>query len=194
MERNRKLGLPLITLFALLGAVAASAAVSTAGTLAGVTMPEKVTVAGTPLVLNGMGLRTATIFAAKVYVAGLYVKEKSTKEAELLAAPGPKQVRMQFLRDVSRDKIAGAWGDSLEKSRDQFAGDIEKLKALMPTVKEGDRMAYTILPDGVEVSVNDEAKGKIAGGAFAKAVLTTWLGDKPPTEDLKRGMLGLTEK
>ena len=41
--------------------------------LKGVRMPDQITVAGQPLVLNGMGLRGATISRINVYVAGLYL-------------------------------------------------------------------------------------------------------------------------
>lgn len=48
-----------------------------AGTKAGVTMRDTVTVANKQLVLNGMGLREATFLNIDVYVAGLYVDRKS---------------------------------------------------------------------------------------------------------------------
>jgi len=35
-----------------------------------------------------------------------------------------------------------------------------------------------------------ELKGTIEGDDFATALLRVWLGAKPPTEDLKEGMLG----
>ena len=42
-----------------------------AASLAGVTLPDTAQVAGTTLVLNGLGLRKK--FVVKVYVAGLYL-------------------------------------------------------------------------------------------------------------------------
>ena len=48
-----------------------------AAELAGVVMPEQVTVDGKTLVLNGLGLREATFLRVDVYVAGLYLEEKS---------------------------------------------------------------------------------------------------------------------
>jgi hypothetical protein len=62
----------LVLLFiALLGRSAA------AGKLAGVALPDSITVESKTLVLNGMGIRKATIFRAKAYVAGLYLENKS---------------------------------------------------------------------------------------------------------------------
>jgi len=47
-----------------------------AATLAGVTLPDTVNVGNTRLLLNGLGLRTK--FMVKVYVAGLYLAQKSS--------------------------------------------------------------------------------------------------------------------
>ena len=160
--------------------------------LKGVRMPDQITVAGQPLVLNGMGLRSATIFRINVYVAGLYLKSKTSDENAALAAAGPKQVRLQFLRGVDPGKIAGALDESLGqgKYKDKYKDAIAKLKALIPAVKEGDRMTYTFLSDSTEFAVNDTVKGTLPGGEFGKAVLSAWIGEKPPTKDLKQGLLG----
>ena len=47
-----------------------------AGSLAGVSLPDSQQVAGKTLALNGLGLRTK--FMVKVYVAGLYLEQKSS--------------------------------------------------------------------------------------------------------------------
>ena len=54
-----------------------------ASTLAGITMPETVQVGSTPLVLNGMGLRTK--FMVKVYVAGNF-RTAGAIQADYIAA------------------------------------------------------------------------------------------------------------
>ena len=50
-----------------------------AGTLAGVTLPDKADVDGKSLVLNGMGLRKKLVI--KVYVGGLYLPQKEKSAA-----------------------------------------------------------------------------------------------------------------
>lgn len=50
-----------------------------AASVAGVTLPDTATVGSTRLVLNGLGLRTK--FVLKVYVAGLYLPQKSSDAA-----------------------------------------------------------------------------------------------------------------
>jgi long-chain acyl-CoA synthetase len=40
------------------------------------------------------------------------------------------------------------------------------------------------------VALNGQEKGTISGDDFGKALLRVWLGDHPPSEDLKAGLLG----
>src|SRR5579884_3375051 len=79
-------------------------------TLAGVTLPDSVQAGGKTLVLNGVGLRTK--FMVKVYVAGLYLEQKSSDPNAILVSPGPKRLVMHFVRDVSRNQMADAFKES----------------------------------------------------------------------------------
>src|SRR6187549_3606542 len=74
----------------------------------GVNMPDQVTVDGTKLVLNGMGLREATVFNVNVYVAALYLLKRSSDGEKIAAAEEPKQMRIQFVRNVSKNDMAEA--------------------------------------------------------------------------------------
>src|SRR5215831_7712851 len=74
-----------------------------AGTLNNLNLPDTAQVGSKPLVLNGMGLRTK--YMVKVYVAGLYVPQKSSDPAAILKADLPKRVVMHFVRDVSKSQL-----------------------------------------------------------------------------------------
>ena len=176
------LGALLLTLLALNAAQAA--------TLAGVQMPDQVTVDGTTLVLNGIGLRTA--FFVKAYVGALYLKQRTTHGKVVLDSPQPKQVMLKFLRDIGRDRLASGWSDELQKVAGKSAAPaIDQFTKLIPDVKEGDTMSFTWRPGvGVEVAVNGQVRGSIAGDAFARSLFALWFGKKPGDESLKRGMLG----
>ncbi|HEY1965075.1 MAG TPA: chalcone isomerase family protein, partial [Acidobacteriaceae bacterium] len=65
-----------------------------AATLAGVTLPDTAQVGGKTLVLNGLGLRTKMM--VKVYVAGLYLEQKSSDPNAIIKADAPKQIIMKF--------------------------------------------------------------------------------------------------
>src|SRR5215472_8810263 len=83
-----------------------------AGTLNNVTLPDTNQVGSTPLVLNGMGLRTK--YMVKVYVAGLYIPQKSSDAAAILKADVPKRIVMHFVRDVSKSQLTDGFTESFE--------------------------------------------------------------------------------
>ena len=86
-----------------------------AGTeIAGVAVPATVDAGGQTLVLNGAALRKKSII--KVYVAGLYLPARSQDANAILASDGPRELRMQFVRDVGKDKMCEAWDESLENN------------------------------------------------------------------------------
>jgi Chalcone isomerase-like len=61
-----------------------------AASLAGVTLPDTVTVGNTQLLLNGLGLRTK--FMVTVYVAGLYLAQKSSDADAVVKADEAKRM------------------------------------------------------------------------------------------------------
>lgn len=176
-------------------AFAVTAGSAAAGRRAGVTMADTVTVGGTQLHLNGMGLREATWLKVDVYVAGLYVERVSSDPAKLLASDQTKLLVLRFKRDVGHDDIAKAWSEGFRNNPTvpyaQLKRSIDQLNAWMPSFKEGDTLAFLYIPGkGVAVDINNQRKGIIAGDDFARALYSIWLGPNPPGGDLKRGLLG----
>src|SRR5262245_55406273 len=85
----------------------------------GVRMPERIEESGKKLELNGMGLRTKTILAIKVYVAGLYLEKRSTEAKSVISSEQGKRVQLVFLRSVDRSQVA----DAIEQGFARNAGD-----------------------------------------------------------------------
>jgi hypothetical protein len=169
-----------------------------AGTeIAGVAVPATVDAGGQTLVLNGAALRKKSI--VKVYVAGLYLPAKSSDATAILASDGPRELRMQFVRDVGKDKMCEAWDESLENNSPgadaQLQGEFKQLCGFMQDLKKGDVMTFTYLPaTGTSVDIAGQHKGTIAGKPFADALFKSWIGPKPgPGEDFKRHLLGVKE-
>jgi len=164
--------------------------------LEGVKLEPTAQVAGAALQLNGAGLRTRAIF--KVYVAGLYVPQKSSDATALLAQKGPRRISITMLRNVDADSFAGALNDGLRANHTEaqvaaLKTQIETLNANLKAVgeaKKGDVIHFEYLPEsGTRVTVNGQARGTaIAGEDFFTAVLRVWLGDKPVDADLKKGL------
>ena len=164
-----------------------------AGTLAGVTLPDTVTVGNTSLLLNGMGLRTK--FVVKVYAAGLYLPQKSSDAAAIIKADEPKRIVMQFLHSASKGQMADAFSESFANNSPDAAktmkADIDRFIAALEPVKPGDQMVFTYVPGkGTTFALNGSDKLTIANQAFAPVLFSVWLGPKPPNADLKKGLLG----
>lgn len=163
--------------------------------VAGVKVADKTRVGSAELVLNGAGIRTRVFF--KVYVGALYMTEKKSAAAEVLAQKGAKRVALTMLRDLSGKQLSEAFESGIQANNAAAEAEamkprIAELLALFTDAKEGDVILLDFLPEsGTVVTVNGAVKGKpIAGEDFYRALLRIWLGDKPVDDDLKKGMLG----
>ncbi|HEU4727461.1 MAG TPA: chalcone isomerase family protein [Kofleriaceae bacterium] len=179
----------------LITAVIAAPGISHAGKKAGVSMPDTIIVAQRPLVLNGMGLREATMLKIDVYVAGLYLEHASSNSGRIVASSEVKRLVLRFVRDVDRDDILEAWHDGFKHNATvplaTLKPQIDRLDAWMPAFSEGDTLTFTYVPgEGVTVEVNGKARGVLKGDDFARSLFSIWLGPRPPTDDLKRGLIG----
>lgn len=167
-----------------------------AAEVAGVRIEEKLKVGGSELVLNGAGLRSKVFI--KLYVGALYVSQKSAAPGSLIDATSPRRMSLRLLRDIGADTLYGALDDGLSNNNTpaelaEIKVPSEQFGALMKgigKVKEGDTVAIDFTAEGVAVSLNGEVRGKVAGPAFARALLKVWLGDKPADGSLKKALLG----
>ncbi len=161
--------------------------------LAGVKMPDTTVVAGKTLQLNGVGLRKKAIF--KVYVGGLYLEAPSHDAAAIMASDAPKAIKMHFLRGIGRSTMVDAFKEGFEgNAKDKLTSQkaaIDKFLGMVADVKDGDVWTFAYDPaKGTSVFHGDREVGTIEGKEFAQALFSIWLGPKPPSEDLKKGMLG----
>ncbi|MFC1609323.1 chalcone isomerase family protein [Myxococcota bacterium] len=177
-------------------AVAALAALSSspaaAGKKAGVTMPGSVNVGGKKLVLNGMGIRQATVFNINVYVAGLFLEKMSSDPASIIKSEQNKHLVLHFVRDVDRDDLVDAFEDGFENNGpSSLEPRVKKLIGWMSDVEVGDRIELTYVPKkGTTVSVGGKKKGSVDGADFAGTLLKIFVGPEPPNTSLKTGLLG----
>jgi long-chain acyl-CoA synthetase len=166
-----------------------------AAEVGGVHLPDRTTVAGKELVLNGAGVRTRLMF--KVYVASLYLPAKAGDLAGTLAQ-SPRRVQLDMLRDVGAEDLVNALVDGMKGAN--AAQDLaavkpqtDQLVALMKTIGEarkGDVVTIDYVDGETRVGHNGKALGAIAGAAFNDALLRVWLSDKPVQADLRKAMLG----
>jgi len=187
-------GLPLLrAVFLFLVALVASSLNLNAASLAGVTLPDTEQVGGKTLVLNGMGIRTK--YMVKVYVAGLYMEQKSSDANAIIKSDAPKQIVMKFLHGASKSQMSDAFdegfSDNAPEAKKTMKAQIDQLLGGLDAVKTGDTMVFTCVPGtGSSLAINGQNKVTIADPAFAPVLFAVWLGPKPPNADLKKGMLG----
>lgn len=169
------------------------AAPALARELSGVSMPDAMTLGEKSVKLNGMGIRKKAIF--KVYVAGLYLEAPSKDAAAILAADAPRLIRMHYVRDVDKGKITEAFREGFENNAKELSakqkGPIDRMIAAVPDLKDGQTMSFAYVPGkGTTLSCDGKDLFSAEGKEFADAVFLLWLGPKPPSEDLKKGLLG----
>jgi len=168
------------------------AASSFAAELNGVTAPETTTVDGKELKLNGQGLRRKFIF--DVYVASLYVENKSADGAAILGKDEIRRCDMAMLRDLDKASIFDALKNGFEKNAgDKFPAlkeRLEKFGAVITDLKKGQALTIVYVP-GKGTRVEGQGSSYSAEGKeFADALFSVWIGQFPVDENLKKGLLG----
>ena len=177
-----------------LGALPAAQAVQ----VQGVNIEDSATVGGKSLVLNGAGARIKAVF--KVYAIGLYLTEKKSTPADVLALSGPKRFKIVFLRELTSDEFGQAFltgiNKNLEKDeKTKFVNQITKFGDLFTEfegVKKGDVIIGDYNPAvGTTISLNGKQLGSsLPDVGFYNAILRIWIGANPADNLLKPALLG----
>src|SRR3954465_6601156 len=128
---------PFIASAGLVCAAALGVATSPARDLAGVTMPEKVSISGKQLRLNGMGVGTKGLF--KVYVIALYLETPTSDARSAVKADEVKRIVLTMLRDVSREKFVQAVEKDMMHNPGMpmaaLRGRLDLLESVLPALK-----------------------------------------------------------
>jgi len=168
-----------------------------AADLVGVSLPDVRMVNGTPLRLNGIGLRTFSILGVHIYVAGLYLEQRSENPDAILQSQGAKLIDIRFLRDVSADDAREAWLDGFNQNCKApcFLDPVEVHRFLLavPPVHRGDSATLLFTEGRLQITFNGHVLGDITDQHFATVILTTFIGPVPPTPRLKRELLGMRD-
>ncbi|HZR37049.1 MAG TPA: chalcone isomerase family protein [Nevskia sp.] len=195
MERlNHRIG----GIVLLAAAAAAMPAASMARTVEDVELKDSVQIGGASLSLNGAGLRSKFgLFG--VYVAGLYLPQKSSDADSIVKAHEPRRLVLKMRRSVGTDKMTEAFHEGVANNLNaqQLAALKPKLDLLdrslsgVSELKEGDEIDLDFGADGsTRVTYNGQQKDAIPGADLSEALLKIWLGRKPVQDDLKQELLG----
>jgi len=167
-------------------------------TIEGQPYEEQMQLAGSTLLLNGVGLRQVAWF--KGYAAGLYLTRKATTTDQALSAPGPTRLQIRMLVDVDTIEFSKSFNRGIRRNTPaaQQAALGERMQAFdqiilgVGKVKTNDAIDIDFLPGrGVVLSVNGKPRGApVPGDDLYAALLRIFLGDKPADPELKQGLLG----
>jgi hypothetical protein len=162
--------------------------------VAGVRLPDSVRSGGSTLVLNGAGVRKATVFRVQVYAAALYVRERTTNASEILREDQPKNLMAVMKRDVSHDQIAPAFREGVERSAGADApalrSEIDAFERWIPGMREGQNLTVAYAPaSGLTVSSSARADVFKATPRFAVALFGLWIGPRATDADLRTALL-----
>ena len=186
-----------LALMACLGLATAAAAAAPVD-VAGVKLEDRLALAGSPLQLNGAGVRYKAVF--KVYTAGLYLGQKASTAEEVLAAPGPKRVAITMLRDIDANELGKLFTKGVEENspRSEMVNLIPGLLRMgqmfadQKQLKAGDTFTIDWLPGtGTLITVRGVPQPEpVKEPAFYNALLRIWLGPSPADWKLKDALLG----
>jgi hypothetical protein len=172
----------------------AHTATAPAAELDGVAMPDLQDVAGAHLVLNGVALRTYSIIRIRIYVAGLYLEQRSSDATEILRSIQPKLLRFAFLRNVDADTARHSWRAALDRTCvapcHLSTDSIARFLAAVPSVRQGDISMLLFTAQGMDFLMNGHLMGRVTDPEFANIILATFIGQHPTSEELKAALLG----
>jgi len=174
-------------------ALALNVAVVHAREVSGVTLPDAISVAGSELRLNGMGMRRETVFF-KAYVAGLYLRKPTTDAKAAITSDEAKRFVISMLHDASREMFVHAVEMGIKRNADSampsLRARLDLLEHALPALKKGDVLDITYLPGAGTLVRGQGQSMTIQGKDFADALFSVWLGPRPVDGDLKRELLG----
>lgn len=160
--------------------------------LDGIKFDDKIKLENKDLILNGIGIRKATIFKVKVYYGGLYLEQKSNDYNSFLNANSSKQIVMNFVHDVDAKKLRNGFSEGFEKANknhEALKATLDKFNSTLSDVIKGDKIVITFYNDGVAVNVKGKQFEKFGNAEFSKALLSVWF-INPTDEGLRNGLLG----
>ncbi|MDA8138189.1 MAG: chalcone isomerase family protein [Desulfobacteraceae bacterium] len=162
---------------------------SLALTVEGVDLPYTMSVGSELLLLNGAGVRAKKIaFVNKnVYVAGLYLKAKSSDAQKIIQADEPMALRIQIISSlITSERFIEATKEGFQESTKGNTAPIQKeidtfIKVFSDEIKKGDLFEIVYTPGiGIQVFKNDSKTSPVAikGLPIKTALFGIWLGER----------------
>jgi hypothetical protein len=146
-----------------------------------------------------VGLRTRTFLKFKVYALGLYVSDaalsgplavhtgkvgSSAFYQDLITGDFEKQFVLKLVRDLSAEQIRGTFRSHLKGTDPEL---LDRFVSYFDATEAGQVCVLRWVPgDRLEATVGGVVKPPIADKAFADAVFSIWLRDRPAEDPIRR--------
>lgn len=160
-----------------------------------VVVHSSTTCASQELQLNGFGARKKLFI--KLYVASLYVQDKTSEASSFLEMTQASCIRLHITSSkITSEKMIKATREGFENATQGNTAPIEAeietfLSHLKQPIHKGDVFEFAFTPhNAIHVAKNNKKLGVIENKEFATALFGIWLGDMPAQLDLKDKLLG----
>jgi len=165
--------------------------------------PDTLQLEGATLQLNGAGKRQVAVYP--LYLAALYLPQKSASPDAIYAQAGPKRLELRIVIPLVKDVSTQEFVKAIDKGVQRNCTEAEKAAVAervrqfntavgdVGRVKKGDLLRIDYLPEqgGTVLSVNGKTWGKpVEGQDFYTAFLKVFLGDRNSDARLRSGLLG----
>lgn len=101
---------------------------------------------------------------------------------------------MRFFRNLSaeqiRNGIASAYLSNCNTQCEELKPFLEEMLSVVPDRKASESFNLVFYPNKIVMSVENLGTKVIKNADFSKVILKTWLGEDPPSNSLKEGILG----
>src|SRR5579863_6241949 len=116
--------------------------VAHAADLDGISLPDTQWADGKQVRLNGIGLRTYSVFSIHIYVAGLYLEHLNDNAKAIIDSPESKLLDLRFVHDVSAAEARDAWQEGFEQNCKPPCfldpHGVQRFLAAVPSIVKGD--------------------------------------------------------
>lgn len=133
----------------------------------------------------------------EMYLAGLYLNQRSTDPAAFFSHSRERKMEVRFSSSISRRRWVNSWMQSIaiNNSRDHLEVAVEELAHVLSTFEgnlfRGDRVEIHYLPaDGTELRVNDHVLASGHSAEVFDLFLSSWIGPVPPNSQFRSLLLG----
>lgn len=159
----------------------------------GKTIPAKIVINKTQLLLNGITYRKVSMFNVKVWLGALYLENSATDSNVVISSKTTKVIDLHALYDISASDSVKGWKLAIDSNCQpeckKIDAEILKFYSSVPDFKKNSFYRYIFTELGMQILLENKEIFKSSSPEFAKVLLKTWIGENPPSEEIKKDLL-----